>query len=296
MPKLLKQPEWLRSTATSVGVGVDRENNRLNGFVVAQEGDFKSEGRGSFDLASLKKVVALMNKDKAGLKSRFTHPTLSSDGLGKFLGRAKNPRLDQVRVMRGGEQVLLNAVRADLHIDKTALDTPIGGGMPIGEYIMNLAESDPDALSSSLVLKADEEHRLHPKTRQPLTDDAGRPFPPIWRPTALHAADIVDTGDAVDGLLSAELSAEGLPDELVRRGCELLDGAFGGAERDVVESRLSAWVERYLSHRFGEPEVVSELKPGVALNIARAKVALAEAMEIVGEDKRKSFGFIPGRD
>jgi hypothetical protein len=256
MPELKETSDWLRVSGVRQDVGVDRENAILRGFVVAQEGPFKSEGRGEFDLSALKKVVTLMNKQPKGLKSRFSHPSLSADGVGKYLGRVKGGKLDSVRVQRDGETVLLHAVRGDLHFNDTALEEPPGGGKPLGIYVMDLAESDPDAISSSLVLSKTEELRMDPKTKRPMMAENGDPLPPLWRPTALHASDVVDTGDAVDGILSAELSIEGLPDELVRRASELLSQAFPGASREVISARVDAWKASYLSWRFGDDEDV----------------------------------------
>lgn len=232
--KVLKSNEdtkaWLRAHITGHSVGVDRENNVIRGFVVAQEGVFKSEGRGEFDLQSLRQIVKLMKNDPKGLKSRFAHPTLSDDGIGKFLGRAKNPKLDGDRV------------RADLFLDPTSFDTPSGN---IGKYVMDLAASDSDALSSSLVLQAEELVRLNEDgTRK--EDEDGDPLPPIWRPIALHASDIVDTGDAVDGLLSDEW----LPDSAVRDGVKLLDGAFSNKGETFIRSHCEMWLNRYLGMRF----------------------------------------------
>ncbi len=68
---------------------------------------------------------------------------MSDDGLGKHVGRVKNLR-------REGDKV-----RGNLLISNTAMDTPIGGGRPLGAYLMDLAESDPGALGMSLVLQAD---------------------------------------------------------------------------------------------------------------------------------------------
>lgn len=235
MPQLKPSPEWLRAAAKAPPIGVDRDKNIIHGYVVAQRGPFKSEGRGEFDDKGLATIVSLMAAKPAGIKSRFAHPSLSGDGIGSFLGRAKNPRLDDDRV------------RADLHLDPTAFDTPNGN---LGKYVLDLAESDPDALSSSLVLKTDKVTRLDEKGR-PMLDDDGNELPPLWYPTAVHASDIVDTGDAVDGLLSAGISIDGLSDAVVRRGVELLDQQFAGQGPEAIRARCHAWLERYLSMRFG---------------------------------------------
>src|SRR5690606_32875965 len=108
-------------------------------------------------------------------------------------------------------------------------------------------------------LNIEEEYRLDSKNRR-LKDDKGEDLPPLWRPTKLHALDVVDTGDATNSFLSAE----SLPDALVRKGCELLDQAFPDASREVIAARLDAWKERYLTERFGEPEELTEQPPEAA--------------------------------
>lgn len=252
------QPEWLRAGIASRAVGVDREANGglgvLRGYVIAQEGPFKSEGRGRFDTQSLKEIVQLGNQKGRGLKSRFTHPDMSSDGLGKLLGRAKELRLDTARDARTGEMV--PAVRGDLYFDRTARETPPDGGRPLGDYVMDLAESDPEALSSSIVVKPimyveDGKGKL-----VELKGEAPEGVTPLWRPLELHASDIVDTGDAVDGLLSSEIDVDNLPLAVLWKGERLLDAVFLDQPRDVIEARLNAYVARYLNRKFGEPEAM----------------------------------------
>jgi hypothetical protein len=248
MPKFPAKPAWESLKMIGRPVGVDRKAGVLRGYVVAQAGPFKSNGRGEFDEASLSTIVELMGASSNGTRSRFTHPDMSNDGLGKHLGRARDPILSTALDQRTGKQVA--AVRADLHFDKTALDTPIEGGKPLGLYVMDLAESDPDAISSSLVLRVDEEYRLRPDGT-PMTDEEGNHLPPLWRPKEIRATDIVDTGDAVDGLLSAD-SIDGLPLASLWRGAEMLDSVFAGQSREVTEARLSDYVQRYLSRRYGD--------------------------------------------
>lgn len=249
--------EWLKAGSSGEPVGVDRNANVIYGYVVAEEGPFKTEGRGEFDHKSLRTIVGLMKAEPNGLKSRFGHPTLSDDGIGKYLGRARNPRLEK----RGkkdadGNPVEIEIVRADLHLDPSSFDTPAGN---LGKYVLDRAESDPESFSSSLVLTTEQEYRLDSKGR-PKVDANGNELPPLWRPTALHASDVVDTGDAVD----AFLSADALPDAVVRKGCELLDQQFRGKSRQFIRERCQAWLERYLTQKFGpEDEPPSEAEPEV---------------------------------
>lgn len=243
-------PDWLRAQTDGDLVEVDRKNNVIRGYVVAQEGAFKSEGRGEFDPHSLREIVRLMKAAPNGLKSRFGHPTLSDDGLAKFLGRSRNPRLGTATVRtEDGSRKTVQAVRADLHLDPTSFHTPAGN---LGRYVLDRAESDPDSFSTSLVLRSDKEYRLE-KNGKPKRDTNGNELPPLWRPTALHASDVVDTGDAVDGFLSADGMA-GLPDGVVRRATALLDRQFAGQEPEVIRARCLAWLGRYLNWKFG-PEI-----------------------------------------
>ena len=242
------ETKWLRATVVSDGVQVDRQNKIIHGYVVAQEGVFKSEGRGEFDHKSLRQIERLMKRNENGTKVRFGHPSMSDDGLGKFLGRARHPRLDSV--LKDGE--LVEAIRADMHLDPSSFNTPAGD---LGSYVLQRAESDPSSFSSSLVLKSDQEQRLDSKGRPKLAED-GTELPPLWRPTEIHASDVVDTGDAVDGFLSVEE----LPDGILRQGVQMLDEQFAGKDRAFVREHCQRWLDRYLSQRFGE-EIVLEPEP-----------------------------------
>lgn len=230
--------EWLRAEAPdapgrNAKVGVDRRTNTIHGFVVAQLGVLKDR-RAELTDKSLAAIIKLGNAQPKGVKSRFGHPSLSDDGLGKFLGRSTNFRLDNDRV------------RADLALDKTSFNTPHGN---LGGHVLDVVESDPDAISSSVVIKVDEELQLDEDGRRIMGED-GHPIPPIWHPVELHASDIVETGAAVDGLLSADIQVAGLPDGVVRQAVELLDQQFGGKSRDFVHKRLSGFLDRYLDQKF----------------------------------------------
>jgi hypothetical protein len=255
MPRLDAAPKWQKVDSLGKPIGVDKEKKVIRGYVVAQLGLFKSKGRGKFNEDSLTKITELYAQNPNGIKSRFTHPTLSSDGLGKFLGRSRDARVDG------------NLVRADLHLDPSSFHTPHGN---LGGYVMELAESDSGALSSSLVLQYEPVYDLDEKGRKVLDED-GEPLAPLWVPKLLRASDVVDTGDAVDDFMSAggELSLDELPDALVRRGSELLNQAFPGQARDVVQARLQAWLDRYLELRYGPA-------PGRSTDLLRKKLQIQE--------------------
>ncbi|MCJ7543969.1 MAG: hypothetical protein MUP47_05290 [Phycisphaerae bacterium] len=82
-----------------------------------------------------------------GVKARFSHPTISDDGLGTFLGRAKSARL-----VGNGDKAA-----ADLHFSAAAHRTPDGN---LATYVMDLAEEDPAAFGVSIVLEHDVEAEI----------------------------------------------------------------------------------------------------------------------------------------
>jgi hypothetical protein len=212
------------SIAASGAIGVDRENKTVKGYVVAQCGDFKSEGRGKFNLASLAKMIELW--PKKGLKSRFRHPNLINDGLGTLLGRSVNPRID------GGK------LRADLVLDPSSFIAPGGN---LGSYILTLAGSDPDAFSSSLVLAADKTYELDENGR-PKCDANGDRCSPLWMPTKLWASDAVDTGEAVDGFLGSASPDNSLKEKelkLLEIQGRFLAGECGIAPAKTIAERES---------------------------------------------------------
>lgn len=186
---------------------VDSENRVVKGFVVAQLGGFKTKGRGEFDERALRAIERLMKSDPAGLPSYFGHakPGESPHQLGKFLGRGKNPRIEEISVTRNGARVKVPAVLADLHLDASAFDDNPNGN--IGGYVMKLAKSDPRAFGSSLVVDAAKEYRLN-RGRAVVDETTGEPLPPLWRPLRLASIDVVGEGEAVDSFLPSRLSTD----------------------------------------------------------------------------------------
>jgi hypothetical protein len=90
-----------------------------------------------FDTTTLRQLLDIGNSRQGGIKSRFTHPGLSDDGLGKFLGRMRNFRLDGDRLI------------GDLHLSNSSANTPHGN---LRDYILGLAKEDPAAFGISVVV------------------------------------------------------------------------------------------------------------------------------------------------
>ena len=121
---------------------VDRMERIIYGYAVITRGE--ALGHGVWvDSEMLDQVVAAGNALPKGAKTRFTHPGLCSDGLGKYLGRSRNFRRDG------------DVVRANLHLSVVAGKSPEATNDP-AEYIMAFAEEDPDAFGSSIVFWPDQ--------------------------------------------------------------------------------------------------------------------------------------------
>jgi hypothetical protein len=172
----MKMDLFRTDVARGGGVRIDRENAIIKGFAVVTKGITKDE-RGEFDDEALESIVSLGNQAKLGVKSRFGHPNMSSTALGTFLGRVKN-------FLRDG-----NIVRADLHIDKTAFDTPDGD---LAGYVLNLAQSDPEMFGASMVIHWDAEERNDLEAGE-------ENLPPFIRVTKLLSVDVVDDPAANNG-------------------------------------------------------------------------------------------------
>ncbi len=180
---------------------VDREQRVIYGVSAAQAVEALGHGI-TLDTKTLQQIATLGNAAKNGVKSRFTHPGLSSDGMGKHLGRMKNFRVE-------GDKAV-----ADLHLSDAASKAPDGD---LAGYVMDLAEEDSAAFGLSIVAGGDRVWTLADGTEFPAgerDDDGvmqGRPDNaltdvPVFRVTALDAVDVVDEPAANrDGMFSSAL-------------------------------------------------------------------------------------------
>lgn len=122
--------------------GVDRDGRgTLRGLSAITRGEALGHELW-IDDAFLDQLTAAGKGLPKGAKARFTHPGMSSDGLGKYLGRAQ-------RFERDGDQV-----RVDLALSPTAARTPDGD---LAGYVLDLADEDANAFGASIVFERDRE-------------------------------------------------------------------------------------------------------------------------------------------
>lgn len=239
MPALKPElkPTMLRVAAPkSEAARVDREGGKykaglITGFSAISRGE--ALGHGIWIDETFLGQVAAAGNEMRGIKARFTHPALSSDGLGSTLGRVRNFRME-------GDQVF-----ADLHLLKAAHETPDGD---LADYVMNLADESPDLFGASIVFSSDRLTENNFAAEH--TDKGGRFISPDRKNKAnlrharlqqLYAADMVDDPAAnPDGLFSA-LSSRG---SLAKEAEAGLLYALGLTETEPAELLLGVHPQR----------------------------------------------------
>jgi hypothetical protein len=178
----------IQPTRTSQQAKVDRDERIIYGASAAQAVEALGHEM-ILDAKSIQQIVDLGNRKKNGVKVRYTHPGLSSDGMGKLLGRMNNFRVE-------GDKAL-----GDIHLADSAFKSPDGN---LGEYILDMAENDPDLFGMSVVVRADRVW-VDAETGE---ETANRPAKtttnkPVARIKELYAVDAVDEPAANrDGMFS----------------------------------------------------------------------------------------------
>lgn len=185
------------------------------------------------DGTTLDQVVELANRGNSGLKSRFTHPGMSADGLGRHLGRIHN-------VYRDGDRVV-----GDLHFSESAHKTPEGD---LANYVMDLAEEDPAAAGLSIVFEHDPDaERAFMEESGP--DDENEKGYRHVRLAKLRAADVVDEPAANPSGLFDRQSLPRDVDALLSYAAGLSEAkpeciAFG-VDADRASQFLSRWLSSH---------------------------------------------------
>ncbi|MFH1302515.1 MAG: hypothetical protein ABIK07_15750 [Planctomycetota bacterium] len=260
--EILKKPvsrlrsKVLRGFAGNVDLnGGDRDAGLIEHFSLITEGEALGHGLWCDAVFNQQCHDAVNAAGDAGLKSRFTHPGLSADGMGKFLGVLKNASIEGDRVF------------CDLHFSKSSRKTPSGD---LGAYVMQLAKEDPDKFGSSIVFDHDieAEEAFHQEFENKKTGEFQSPDPKntqnLWhcRLKKLRGADMVDDPAANPGGLFHR------GQKIPQQAEELLNYAFHieGAKKPtqfdfgIDPDRLSAYLDRYFDNKNlklvsqGEPE------------------------------------------
>lgn len=204
--------------------GVDRAAKRVNGVKVMQMGKVNDSRPWEVDAETLDQVVQFGNAPNKGTKARFTHPSMSDDGFGKYLGRWTNFRVEG------------DSAYADLQLAESAFNTPNGD---LGTYILDMAEEDPESFGVSAATSlAGVMYTEVPE---------GKTLP--LRLDGLRAVDFVDEPAATRGGLFDMESPAGLP----ALATWIVETHFSDREPEEVLQRLSS----FLSKHYGREIVMS---------------------------------------
>lgn len=178
------------SVVETSDLGVDRANKTIVGAKVIEVGQLNDIRPWKVDQDTLEQTRELMARPNKGIKARFTHAAAKGvDGLTTHLGRWMNPRVDG------------DVVRADLKLADAASKGPSGD---LAEYLMTLAEEDPESFGVSLAPVLD------PAMFSMEQDDQG--LVPI-RIESLYSVDVVgDPAATRGGLFSMKEEPAMAPD------------------------------------------------------------------------------------
>lgn len=222
------------------------------------------------DATTIEQITEQANTE-TGLKSRFTHPGMCDDGLGRMLGRIHDVE------MRGEKAI------GNLHFVKSAYDTPDGD---LASYVQMLVAEDPSAAGLSIVFEHDAEGESLFRDANPQSPDERntRNYRHV-RLKELRAADIVDEPAAnPDGMFDRS--------PLARQADSLLQFAAGLTETQpqsafgVDGDRAKQFLNRFLSNHGLSlvpnevAEMANEMQPETAPEITRESL-LSEQQKFV---------------
>jgi hypothetical protein len=163
----------------SSAINVDRENDILKNVSIANFGKNKNDSY--FDEKFIADLATKGNAQTQGVKSRFGHPSMCATSLGTYIGRYKNFNVQE------------NNCFADLHLDPITKKTQVEGkGIMMYDYIMDMAESNPDMFGNSI-------HITYVKTDKPVLKEGFE----VLELNDITSSDLVDDPAATDALFSS---------------------------------------------------------------------------------------------
>lgn len=216
---------------------VDRKAGKILGLSAMKVGPAIGHDV-EIDEVTLSQIEELGNLSNRGVKARFTHPGLCSNGLGKMLGHVSNFQIDGDKVL--GDFTAIKAANKD-YLD----------------HILNLAEESPEDFGMSVVVhsySAYKDLKGNEFTEVPeesVNDADGKPVEYL-RVTKLKAVDFVDEPAANDDGLFSE--GHDISDIFKGTSNKAAEQAFAVLDQLSKKYQLSAedllsFSNRYLSTR-----------------------------------------------
>lgn len=246
---LATTPRYLRAAKSLAGSKkprVDRTGGYRNaGLITSVSVITRGEALGHgmwIDDAFLAQVETALNAAPKGIKSRWTHPGMSSDGMGKLTSRIRNAAADLAR----------GQVFADQHFLEIGHKSPDGD---LATYQMDLAEEDPESYGLSIVFELDlgEMERFsaqHTDADGKFTspDKLNSNSYPHARLAELRGADAVDDPAAnPNGLFAREKDVARQADQLAAFALGLTSKRPAVAQLGLDPDRVRGFAARFLS-------------------------------------------------
>lgn len=171
-PDLTKPVKYYRgSTAKGLRHAIDSETKRVDptggkyghgiirGASLIARGEAFGHGEWVDDVF-LGQVARAVNESSKPLKVRFTHPSMSGDGLGTQIGH-----------VFAAEHCQGECTIGDVHLLESGRDTPDGD---LGGYVLKLAEEDPANFGMSIVYMWDAKAELEFELENQEVNEEGR--------------------------------------------------------------------------------------------------------------------------
>jgi len=206
----------------------------VEGFAVITRGEALGHGFW-IDQEFVSQVNQALAGNRSGVKSRFTHPDLSGDGLAKGLGRV---------FFRDSESS--DVARGDLHLWESSRKSPDGD---LGGYVLERAKEDPESFGASISfvydIEATKAHFLA-NGGKITVDEYGQE---LWNSSSFKSPDPLNVSRLPHARL-AELRAVDIVDDPAANP----DGLF---HRDSTLKEAESFLEYALGLSDRKPEVAS---------------------------------------
>jgi hypothetical protein len=243
---LANPPKYFRTPISRGGESrVERDGGHysaglIRGVSVITRGEALGHDLWIDDIA-LQQVEQAINSHSLGIKSRFTHPGMCGDGLGKHVGRIMHADVE-------GAQVF-----ADQHFNKSSHKTPDGD---LAGYLMDLADEDPLSYGLSISFEQDaaatdafQTMHLNANGEFQSPDPNNLRNLPHVRIASLHAADAVDEPAAnPNGLFHRERDVAAEADAMASYALGLTSKQPETIQLGLDPDRVRGFVSRYLSN------------------------------------------------
>lgn len=227
--------EWLKADAVFDQPDLEVKDGVIKNVVIVQEGIDKDYG--FFTPEFLAALVENAKSQTQGVKARFGHPNMCKTTLGSFIGRYKNFRIEEDKVL------------ADLHLDPITKDTEVEGrGISMYDYIIKMADSNSDMFGNSIHFKSGVEYQEKDIDGELIEVEVYKDL------DALIASDLVDSPAATTNLFKSS-------DDLGIKVSQFLDENPQVFELISKDSNILVdFFKRYSKHKSSKSERMSILK------------------------------------